>query len=167
MYTRKYKNFNRRDYADDRLYRFWKTIRNRCNNPNNPSYHLHGGVGIKVCEEWDDFQNFNDWAKANGYDGDKFLIRIDHGKDYCPENCAFSDESKHTIPKSRLIYYNGYWDSVSGWCRRLNISRSAFTQCLIDCDWQFKKALMRYSLLNEIDWDLLPKKRKRTTKVAH
>jgi hypothetical protein len=33
-------------------------MRRRCSNPNFIGYEYYGGRGIKVCERWDDFENF-------------------------------------------------------------------------------------------------------------
>jgi hypothetical protein len=34
------------------LYRTWVSMRQRCNNPNNPGYIHYGGRGIEVCARW-------------------------------------------------------------------------------------------------------------------
>lgn len=40
------------------LYYRWKSMRQRCSNPNVSGYESYGGRGISVCEEWDDFYQF-------------------------------------------------------------------------------------------------------------
>jgi hypothetical protein len=40
------------------LYSTWINMRSRCSNPTLPNYHLYGGRGIKVCDEWNDFHRF-------------------------------------------------------------------------------------------------------------
>lgn len=71
-------------------------MRQRCNNPNQQSYHNYGGRGISICKEWDDYSVFRDWAFANGYQddavrGELTLDRIDVNGNYCPSNCRFVD----------------------------------------------------------------------------
>src|SRR5262249_25330720 len=39
-------------------YFIWKTMRQRCGNPNAPDYPEYGGRGISVCERWNLFENF-------------------------------------------------------------------------------------------------------------
>ena len=38
-----------------RLYYRWVVMRIRCSNPKYKVYHIYGGKGIKVCEEWNNF----------------------------------------------------------------------------------------------------------------
>lgn len=45
--------------------------------------------GISVCEEWQDFRNFYDWALSHGYEKNLQIDRIDNSRDYCPENCQW------------------------------------------------------------------------------
>lgn len=72
-----------------RIYRIWHGMRNRCNNPNSKDYPSYGERGIKVCDEWNDFEIFLEWALNNGYQDDLQIDRIDVNKGYNPKNCRF------------------------------------------------------------------------------
>ncbi len=79
-------------------YIIWKSMKARCNNPNNKYY---GGRGIKVCDRWfNSFENFiNDMGKKpNEYSID----RIDSNGNYEPTNCRWAD--KETQIKNRRNY---------------------------------------------------------------
>lgn len=73
-----------------RLYRIWHQMLCRggakqgADVRTKKDYHDRG---ITVCEEWLVFENFRDWALANGYSEEKQIDRIDNDKGYCPENC--------------------------------------------------------------------------------
>lgn len=45
--------------------------------------------GLRVCEEWADFEVFRDWAMANGYAADLTIDRVDNYRGYEPGNCRW------------------------------------------------------------------------------
>lgn len=102
-----------------RLYGIWKSMRNRCNNPNNPFFHRYGKKGIKVCDEWNDFNVFLEWATMSGYSNVMTIERIDNNKNYCPDNCMWIENELQAKNKSgnRLITIDGETHILSDWCR--------------------------------------------------
>ena len=94
-----------------RLYCLWNGIKARCFNKNHKEYKFYGGKGIKICEEWLDFDTFRKWAYNNGYEECLTIERKDINKDYCPENCTWITKSEQTWNKSttvRVFYKNRY-----------------------------------------------------------
>lgn len=77
-----------------RLYSVWKNMRDRCENPGCHAYENYGARGISVCEEWQDFNAFKEWAIKTGYDvnapyGVFTIERKDVNKGYNPQNCCW------------------------------------------------------------------------------
>lgn len=119
---------------DTRLHKVWRGMKTRCYNPNADSYKNYGGRGITICDEWlgeNGFQNFYDWAMANGYNpeakrGECTIDRIDNDRGYSPDNCRWVSmvtqikNQRKPIKKGRTtIYYeiDGETHSISEWCK--------------------------------------------------
>ena len=71
----------------DPLYSVWKGMRERCSNPRQEFWHRYGGRGIRVCDEWDNFAAFREWALAHNWERGLQIDRIDDMRGYSPDNC--------------------------------------------------------------------------------
>lgn len=101
-----------------RLYSTWKAMRVRCNAKNGRDVKLYSGRGIKVCEEWNKFEPFRDWAMSHGYRDDLEIDRIDNNGNYEPSNCRWATRTEQV--RNRQNTYtetiNGETKSVAEWC---------------------------------------------------
>lgn len=135
-----------------RLYRIWGDMRTRCENPNYIRFHAYGGRGIKVCESWHVFSNFEEWAYQNGYadDATKYectIERVDVDKDYCPENCTWVPLKKQGYNKTntRYIEYNGVKKSLAEWSEETGLPASCIASRLDRFNWSIEDALTKPS----------------------
>lgn len=91
---------------DARLYSVWKDMKKRCQNKNCQSYRYYGALGVSVCEEWQDYSAFREWALQSGYDenapkGECTIDRIDPYGNYEPTNCRWVSMSEQAKNKRR------------------------------------------------------------------
>lgn len=109
-----------------RLYNIWTCMRQRCNNPNNPSYPHYGGKGVRICDEWSEYVGFRAWALANGYDETKSIDRIDVDGNYEPSNCRWADSKTqaNNTTRNRRIPFRGKRMTMSEIADVLGVSYS-------------------------------------------
>lgn len=107
-----------------RLYSIWRSMRSRCNNPNTTNYNYYGGKGITVCEEWDSFKAFYDWAMSSGYNDELTLDRVNTAENYEPGNCRWISlaEQQRNRTDNCLITIGGETKCLSEWARYFGIS---------------------------------------------
>lgn len=103
--------------SNTRLYHIWCTMKARCNRKSSAKYNRYGGRGIRLCAEWQSFENFYLWATANGYEHTLSIDRIDNDGDYCPENCRWATvkQQANNTSRTKRITAFGQTHSVSEW----------------------------------------------------
>lgn len=129
-----------------RLYSVHSTMLGRCNNPNAHQYENYGGRGIKVCDEWHDFESFAKWAKENGYvEGERgkcTLDRIDPNGNYEPNNCRWvtMKTQERNRRNNKLITYNGETHCISEWAEIVGL-KGVTLRHRLKAGWSVEKAL--------------------------
>ena len=129
--------------SKERLYRIWSGMRVRTTNTRRKEYPNYGGRGIKVCDEWQDYQTFKEWALSNGYSNDLSIDRIDVNGDYEPANCRWATdlEQMNNQTSNHLITYGGKTMNISQWAEETGIPRSTISARLFRDGKSIKKAL--------------------------
>lgn len=101
------------------LYWVWAAIKQRCHNPNNRSYADYGGRGIRLCDAWEDFPAFKEWANENGYAAGLEIDRVNNDGHYEPGNCRWTTKinNSHNTRRSRLLLAFGETKCIAEWSR--------------------------------------------------
>lgn len=87
----------------------WSNIKDRCFNPNHPSYPHYGGRGITMADEWvNDYGKFLEHVGRRPSDSHS-IERIDNEKGYYPGNLRWALLDDQSINKrwTRWVEYNG------------------------------------------------------------
>lgn len=101
--------------SQTRLYRVWISMLSRCGHRkcSNPlAFKYYIDRGIVVCEAWQKFTVFAEWALANGYSEGMTIDRLNPTLNYEPANCQWVSMAtnlrrragvKLTMEKARAI----------------------------------------------------------------
>lgn len=81
-------------------YKRWKEMLNRCYNISSKEYNNYGGSGVKVCDEWLNYQNYAKWWEDNcpneNFALDKDILHKGN-KLYSPDTCCFVPKDINTV----------------------------------------------------------------------
>lgn len=112
--------------SSSKIYWIWHGMNERCLNKKQPSYKNYGGRGITVCDEWQKFEPFYEWAMANGYAENLTIDRIDVNGNYEPQNCRWATIQEQAENKRTSVKYtfNGETKTQAEWARTLGIARN-------------------------------------------
>lgn len=107
-------------------YGSWKSMKERCDNPNGKNYKYWGGAGVKICSRWYDFDNFI----ADMGERPSVLHTIDRfpnkDGDYEPGNCrwATKKEQANNQRNNVVVEFDEVKMTLGQWSDKLGIRRT-------------------------------------------
>lgn len=109
-----------------KLHRTWRSIKQRCNNPNNTSYGSYGGRGIHIHPIWEkDFKAFYDYiGEPPDYVNRWSVERIDNSKGYEPNNIKWALPKEQASNKRTNVWisHDGRKLTLEQWATLLGIT---------------------------------------------
>lgn len=100
----------------DRLWKINWHMKQRCYNEKHHAYKNYGAKGIKVCDEWQNYDDFILWGFENGYEVGLTIDRINPNEDYKPSNCEWvtrGENTRRSNKNARRFSNNGDYYGIS------------------------------------------------------
>jgi len=85
------------------IYATWNSMKARCGNPKFKYYDRYGGRGIRVCERWQEFNNFLE-DMGPTYRSGLSIERRNNDGNYDPENCFWATAAQQSRNHSGNVY---------------------------------------------------------------
>lgn len=108
-----------------RPFRIWKSMRERCENPQSPNWQNYGGRGIRMCPAWS--KSFTAFWHDMGpsYSDDLTIERINVNGHYSPDNCRWASNMEQQANKrnNRVVSYQGETMHLAEFVRRAGFSK--------------------------------------------
>jgi hypothetical protein len=110
-------------------------------NPNATRYDLYGGRGIKVSDEWRDFENF--YRDMGERPPGKTLDRINPDGNYTKDNCRWITLSEQQQNKRTCRYYNyqGETLNITQLAKKLGVNGNTLYCRLVKYNKPFEEAI--------------------------
>lgn len=124
-----------------RIHGIWRSMKERCQNPNHGAYARYGGRGIKVCKRWQKFEHFladNEILFREGLS----LDRRNNNGNYSPRNCRWitKKEQSNNRHDNLFLEFNEERLTCAEWARRIDIKEVTLRK-RIQAGWSSEKAL--------------------------
>lgn len=129
--------------SNTRLYIAWQHMKQRCCNTQNDRYKYYGGRGISICDDWMQFEPFEQWALSNGYEDELTIDRIDVNGDYCPENCRWVtwETQQNNKRNNNIIEAFGEKRTLAEWSKISGVNRTTIQKRINVCGQTPEKAM--------------------------
>lgn len=129
--------------SQTRIYNIWRKMISRCEKEYDNCYKRYGAVGISVCEEWHNFENFYKWSMENGYNDHMTIDRINGQGNYEPSNCRWVSYKvqANNLKTNIIVEYKGEQKTLSQWADDYGIPYKTLHQRYRINHWDFERAL--------------------------
>ena len=107
----------------NKIYTMWSNMIRRCYKEDDISYKNYGYRGIRVCNEWLNYEKFKIYIENSDYELGLSIDRIDNDGDYEPNNCRFVDKKAQCNNKRNNVLhtYKGETMTLPLFCEKYDI----------------------------------------------
>lgn len=122
-------------------YRSWRSMTDRCANPNTPNYPRYGGRGIEVHAAWRDFEVF--FRDMGERPAGTSLDRIDNDGHYTPENCrwATARQQQRNKASNHFLTVDGATRCITDWAEVTGIQKVTI-KARLRSGWSHRDAVL-------------------------
>jgi hypothetical protein len=120
--------FNRSSCNENKIerhfYQIWVGMRARCRETKDRNNKYYFGKGIRVCQEWQEFDSFflDMWASYISHlekcGKDTYIDRINGDEGYSKDNCRWVTASENMMNRKNAKIINGKsfkeWEKITG-----------------------------------------------------
>lgn len=120
----------------------WRGLIKRCEHRNRRDYQHYGARGIRVCEEWHDFEVFYEWAMTHGYRQGLTIDRVNNNGGYNPGNCRWISARANANNRTTARRYSidGHTKTLTQWCTIYGIPDYVVLHRINDYGWSVEDA---------------------------
>lgn len=128
-----------------RLYNIWSHIRSRTGvigHSETLNREDYADRGITLCEEWNSFERFRDWALSSGYTDELEIDRKDNDGPYSPDNSHWTTRKQNlrNTRRNRVLTAFGKTQCLAAWVEELGLDYQLIRGRL-RLGWSDEKAL--------------------------
>lgn len=133
-----------------KTYYSWHAMKKRCLLSTDKDYKRYGGRGIKICEEWLNFENF--FKDMGIMPKGLTLDRINNENGYFKENCQWATPKKQANNRRSniLIEYKGIKNTLVQWSEYLDMPYGLLHDRICRRKWSVERAFTQKSRQNTI-----------------
>ena len=140
--------YRRHGHADAKCgcsptYKSFRSMKDRCTNPNAQNYPRYGGRGIMVCGRWSGLRGFLPFLEDMGERPEgTTLDRVDTSGNYEPSNCRWATAKQQARNRRSgcIVEYQGERKTMAEWAEQFSIPYKILWQRL-DRGMMFAKAV--------------------------
>jgi hypothetical protein len=124
----------------------WESILKRCYVPRYLIFHIWGGEGYEICDEWKNHPDlFFQWLDKNNWNNEMKVNIKEGSKIFSPSNCFLTTYRKYVnegIEKTGFYYkYNEKEKTLRQWSKECDINYTTLRARMVYFDGDITKSL--------------------------